>query len=133
DAVAISFTLPDLALLMAVVGPSKKICTTPDRWSFIASPLPLYGTCTISMLASRLNFSPLRCEVEPEPNDAKLSLPGLAFANSTSSFTLLNGIETCAVRIVFDFAPAVIGVKSLNGSQGGTLNRCGFCTCVAMV
>jgi hypothetical protein len=40
-AVAINFTLPVLALAIAVVGPSKNSCTAPVIWSFIASPLPL--------------------------------------------------------------------------------------------
>ena len=67
---AISLTLPVRALAMPVGAPSKNSCTRPVRWSFIASPLPLYGTCSISMPARRLKYSALRCEVVPAPNEA---------------------------------------------------------------
>ncbi len=35
------FTRPERELEIEVVGPSKNSCTTPERWSFMASPLPL--------------------------------------------------------------------------------------------
>ncbi len=54
------------------------ICTCPPSRSATAGAAPRYGTCTILMLASMLNSSPVRWMVVPAPAEAKLTLPGLA-------------------------------------------------------
>ena len=51
----------------------------------IASGVPLYGTCCTSMPVAILSFSRLKCVPLPMPAEAKLSLPGFAFAALTKS------------------------------------------------
>ncbi len=53
--------------------------------SAIASGVPLYGMCVTSMPVAILSFSRLKCVPLPMPAEAKLSLPGFAFAASTKS------------------------------------------------
>ncbi|MOA53360.1 hypothetical protein D3C78_1768130 [compost metagenome] len=59
---------------------SKYIDTWPESSAGMASPAPLYGTCRISMPAMDFSISPAMCEVVPVPNEAYVSLPGLARA-----------------------------------------------------
>ena len=49
----------------------------------------------MSTLVIALNSSPERWIEVPLPDDAKLTVPGLALANSISSFTVLYGREGC--------------------------------------
>src|SRR5215831_3463422 len=67
------------------------ICTCPAITSCSAGAAPLYGTCTMSTLASALNSSPARCAARPWPEEAKLSLPGLALVSAISSLMDLAG------------------------------------------
>src|SRR5262249_11339080 len=59
---------------------SNITCTWPLIRSVSAGAPPRYGTCTMSMPVIILNSSPDTWMVEPAPEDAMLSLPGLAFA-----------------------------------------------------
>src|SRR4029453_17843883 len=54
-------------------------CTWPPSRSCSAGALPLYGAGVIWTPAIPLNSSPDRWIDVPGPDDAKLSLPGLAF------------------------------------------------------
>jgi hypothetical protein len=49
--------------------------------------VPLYGTCVSSIAAACWNISPVRWISAPTPEEAKVYLPGLAFARATNSFT----------------------------------------------
>ena len=55
-------------------------CTWPPSRSCSAGALPLYGTCVICTPAITLKSSPDKWIDVPLPDDAKLSLPGLALA-----------------------------------------------------
>jgi len=68
-------------LVIAPYSLSKiPICTWPPSRSFTAGAAPLYGTCTMSILASAFKSSPARWVMLPLPAEPKLTLPGLAFA-----------------------------------------------------
>ena len=49
----------------------------------------------MTMPAMYLNISPARWAPDPMPADAKLNLPGLAFACATSCFTDVAGSDGC--------------------------------------
>ena len=72
----------------------------------------------MSMPARVLNSSTARCDEVPLPNEAKLSLPGLALASATSWLTVLASKLGCAISTWFTRATSETGVKSLIGSQG---------------
>jgi len=59
---------------------SSTIDTVPETTSVTPGLLPLYGTWTTSIPVRRLKSSIARCETVPLPDDALVSLPGLAFA-----------------------------------------------------
>ena len=59
---------------------STSTCTSPPSTAVIEGPLPLNGTCSMSMPAASLNISPEIWTEVPVPGDEKLSLPGLALA-----------------------------------------------------
>ena len=66
------------------------------------------GTCSMLTPATCLNISAARCWVAPKPAVPNVSLPGLALASATSSFTSFAGksgrvdisrpaVATCAI------------------------------------
>ncbi|MNT33366.1 hypothetical protein D3C72_1692880 [compost metagenome] len=63
-------TLPARAFSTAVAVPSKYTCTSPASSARLASAVPLYGTCTISVPVFIFRISPFRCEVEPRLYEA---------------------------------------------------------------
>ena len=73
-------SLPDLTCSAQVGMLSNITCTWPEIISVSAGAPPRYGTCTMLIPVSILNSSPDMWMVEPLPDDAMLSLPGLAFA-----------------------------------------------------
>ena len=103
--------------IMVAIG-SKIICTRPASRSGTATPVPLYGTCNMSIPVMRLNNSPERCPVLPVPADAKVSWPGLALASATSSFTLFAGNEGVTASRLTAMPSGVMGLKSRTGSYG---------------
>ena len=56
------------------------------------------------------------CEEEPTPAEAKVSLPGFAFAAATRSATVLNPVWVEATRTFGDTPNMTTGAKSLAGS-----------------
>src|SRR5690606_38091081 len=54
--------------------------TCPPSRSATAGPLPRYGTCRISVPVSILNISQDKWMEDPLPDEAHVSLPGLAWA-----------------------------------------------------
>src|SRR3954470_25068649 len=101
---------------MRTDGFSNTICTWPAIMSVIDAAVPLYGTCTMSIVARCLNISPIMCGGVPKPGEAKLILPGLALAwaiNSATEFTGSFGSVTRRLVLVENNA---IGAKFLIGS-----------------
>ena len=82
---------PALISAFSAGRPEQNICICPDSTSVVATPAPLYGTCTMSMPATVFNSSPHKCGEPPTPDEAKLILRGLAFASAISSLTLFAG------------------------------------------
>ena len=72
---------------------SKRSWTRPGRRSFIAGAPPRYGTWVILMPAMAIKSSADICGDAPVPDDAKLTLPGLAFTYSMNSATFLAGTD----------------------------------------
>src|SRR4029079_7266367 len=98
-------------------------CTCPPIRSVSAGLLPLYGTCVISTPVIVLNSSPDRWIDVPLPDDAKLSLPGFAFAYAISSCTDLNGNDGLTTSTFGTPATRITGAKSLTWSYGIFLYR----------
>ena len=73
-------TLPALMCGIEACVVSNMSCTWPPIRSVIALPAPRYGTCAMFTPAISLNNSPDMWMPVPTPAEAKLSLPGLAFA-----------------------------------------------------
>src|SRR6266511_398703 len=73
-------SLPALMYSADVGTLSNITCTCPPSKSVSASAPPRYGTCTMSTPVIILNSSPDIWIVDPLPEDAMLSLPGLALA-----------------------------------------------------
>ena len=68
---------------MCVIEPGRLSNITWTRLvsrSCIAGAEPRYGTCCISIPVIALNNSPDMCTDVPLPEEAMLTLPGLAFA-----------------------------------------------------
>jgi hypothetical protein len=55
-------------------------CTCPAMRSVTAGPAPRYGTCSMLTPVIILNISPLTWTMVPLPDDAMVTLPGLAVA-----------------------------------------------------
>ena len=66
----------------------------------------------MSIFAVNLNSSPARCGRPPTPAEAKLSLPGCAFASATSSSILFAGTLLATTSISGTVTTRVIGAKS---------------------
>ena len=77
---------------------AMKSWTRPAMMSLVASGMPLYATCTISIPAACLNTSPAKWVPLPTPAEARLSWPGFDLARAMSSF--------------IDFAASVGGTTS---------------------
>src|SRR5258705_7337914 len=86
---------PDLMCGCCGVSASNMSCTCPPATSAAPGALPLYGTCWIGAPVTVLKSSPTRCGAPPDPDDAKLILPGLALASAITSATDFAG--TCAL------------------------------------
>src|SRR3954452_20322642 len=78
-------SLPDLTCSAQVGMLSNITCIVPDSMSVSAGAPPRYGTCCMLIPVSILNNSPDMWIVEPLPDDAMLSLPGLALAYAINS------------------------------------------------
>ena len=76
---------------------SNMICTWPLIMSVSAGFEPRYGTCVIFTPVIAMNNSADRCTEVPLPDDARLTLPGLALAWSMNSCTVLAGTLGCTV------------------------------------
>ena len=90
--------------------------TWPPMMSVSAGALPLYGMWVMSTPAIDLNISPARWIEPPWPMDAKLSLPGCAFANATSSLTDCAGTAGLTTRYIGEKYSIDTGAKSFTGS-----------------
>jgi hypothetical protein len=66
----------------------------------------------------RFNISPERWFDAPLPNEAKLSLPGLALASATSSAALFTPRAGLTTSRLGTEATIVIGLKSFSTSKG---------------
>ena len=69
------------------------------------------------MPAIVLKSSPARCDVVPLPADAKLSLPGFAFAYRMSSATEVTGSSGLTISIAAISVIRDTGAKSVTGSK----------------
>ncbi|MEA2978920.1 MAG: hypothetical protein QOF09_743 [Alphaproteobacteria bacterium] len=70
------------------------------------------------MPATFWNSSPARCGAPPLPDEANDSLPGLALAWSTTSFTDFIGCSALIVMTSGSLATRMIGAKSFTESYG---------------
>jgi len=70
---------PDLMCWITDGMLSKITCTWPPIRSVSASAAPRYGTCCILAPVIDMNISPERCTEVPLPDEARFTLPGLAF------------------------------------------------------
>ena len=73
-------SLPDLMNSIDDGMLSNMTCTCPPIRSGKTGPAPLYGTCVILMPVINMNNSPDRCTDVPLPEEARMTLPGFAFA-----------------------------------------------------
>jgi hypothetical protein len=120
-AMASATSLPLFTCCRMVEMPANIICTLPPSKSFTAGAMPLYGTWTVLMPASKLRSSPAKCAPLPSPGEAKLSLSGFALAYAISSRKVFAGTEGCTTRTLGDCASSETGVRSRcvsNGSLG---------------
>src|ERR1700745_2600235 len=100
ELMAIARTLPvELSSWVAGIG-AKYICASLRITAVVASGAPLYGMCTMLILASCLKISADRYEVLATPAEEKLSWPGFSFASVMKSFSVLaaNSGGTIATR-----------------------------------
>src|ERR1019366_10438315 len=65
---------PDCTAGIPAARPPNEMSTCPPIRSCNTAPLPLYGTWIILMCAIALNNSPARCDGEPTPADAKVTV-----------------------------------------------------------
>ena len=103
-------SLPPRMCGLTEVGTVNMMPTWPPKRSITAGPAPLYGTCTILVLVIRRNSSPINCG--PAEVEAKVSLPGCAFASCASSFIFLAGTDGCTTNTYGISVPRVTGAKS---------------------
>ena len=80
---------PDLICGNAAPSAVDRTCTCPATTAAVEAPAPLYGTCTMSTPAMRLNSSIARWPLVPTPEVAYTRAPGFAFASAISSRTEL--------------------------------------------
>ena len=111
-------TLPALASGTTGGTPVNTMLNCPPMRSVMASALPLYGTCTMSVLVISLKSSPVRCGLLPTPGEPKLSCPGRFFARSIRSFTVCAGIDGCTAMTTGPVASRQTAAKSFTGSNG---------------
>src|SRR3989338_3348969 len=90
--------------------------TSPVITPSTADGAPLYGTCTILILAMVRNSSPERCAVLPLPPEPKLRSPGRALAITINSFTDFTGSEGCTIKMFGADDTSDTGAKSFCGS-----------------
>src|ERR1700755_1796057 len=89
ELVALARTLPvELNSWVAGIG-AKYICASLRITAVVASGAPLYGMCTMLILASCLEISADRYEVVATPAEEKLSWPGFSFASVMKSLSVL--------------------------------------------
>src|SRR5882762_10486023 len=91
ELIAIARTLPAVLSSRALGIGAKNICTSPRITAVVASGTPLYGTCTMLILACCRKISADRKEVLAIPAEEKLSLPGEALARAMNSLSVLAG------------------------------------------
>ena len=91
---------------------------SPARIAVIASAMPLYGTCTISIPVSCCISSPARCTVPPTPEEPYLISPGCAFAYAISSRSDFAGSAGFARMSAGPEPTSVMALKSLLMSKG---------------
>ena len=96
----------------AACATTNIICTCPASTSVTAGATPLYGTCTMLIPADSLKSSAASWVVVPVPAEAKLSLPGCAFASCTSSASDFAGTAGCTTAMNGMLAISVTGAKS---------------------
>src|SRR5258705_731815 len=78
------------------------------------------------ILANRLNSSPARCDAPRTPLDAKVSLPGFAFASAIKSRTECTGSDGCTTRTYDALPTRLIGAKSLIASYATVVEAAGI-------
>ena len=83
----------------------------------VASGAPLYGTCTMLILASCLKISAERYEVLATPAEEKLSWPGFSFASVMKSLSVLPGKSGGTIATSGTEATRETPAKSLTGSN----------------
>ncbi len=88
---AIGLTLPEAINWTWLATVSNNMEMRPPNRSVNAAPVPLYGTCVISMPAIDLNNSPLRWFELPLPAEPKVREPGFCLASAINSLMLLAG------------------------------------------
>src|SRR5206468_3923816 len=93
-------------------------CTAPLITSVAPCEAPLYGTCGSLVPACFWNSTVARCATVPLPEEAKLMLPGCAFASFTTSASVLNGEFALATIRSGELATRPTGVRSFSGSYG---------------
>src|SRR5712671_6679284 len=102
-------SVPPLICAAADATVLNPIGLCPPTIADTDGPAPLYGTCTRSRPSDCRICSPARCACVPAPGDAKLNLPGLALTSSTSSLTVLAGIDGLTESTVVDDTASVTG------------------------
>ena len=67
------------------------------------------------------SHSPQMCGLVPEPPEAKVYLPGLAFTSATSSGTVFAGMSGLMTKMFGTCHSMLTGVKSFSASNGSLL------------
>src|SRR4051794_970139 len=111
-------TSPDFDIGAIELRLSNIRSTWPAIRSVVAAEPPRYGTCWICVPVMYLNNSPPTWPGEPLADDALVSLPGLALALATNSFTDLMSDFGDTTSIRCPCTISAIGWRSLSMTYG---------------
>src|SRR3990172_8073395 len=103
---------------MAAEMHEKYTPASPATRAAVAGPPPLYGTCSGLIPVWRLNRSPVRCVMEPGPEEANAISLECAFAYSISCGIVLTPSLGLTTRTSGDCDGSAIGSMSFNGLYG---------------
>src|SRR5262245_39038339 len=98
-------------------GVANASCVSPASTDCTDGAPPLYGTCTISTPARRMNSTAERCGAEPLPEVAKFTLPGLSFKYLSKPFRSVTPTPGFTARSNGDELTLLTATRSLSGSK----------------
>ena len=94
---ALTFFDSICGVLLVACSHIKSTC--PPSRSFIAGPVPLYGTKTMSLFSAFCSRRLHRCDAEPTPALARLILPPLAAMYLRSSAKFVAGSACLPISV----------------------------------